>query len=143
MTTRTAKGGAATRSVNTLVGMVLGVVYLLVGLVGFTVTGGTDFAAHHGNKLLGLFEINPLHNLVHILVGVLLAGAAYAGLGLSRAVNTLVGAIYLFVGVIGLFILDNSANILALNGFDNVLHFGSALVLLGIGLAADRELSTS
>jgi len=45
--------------------------------------------------------------------------------------------------VIGLFILNNDANILALNTADNILHFGSAAVLLGVGLMATRRNTTA
>ena len=52
--------------------------YLLVGIVGFFVTGFDDFAGNAQHEMLiGLFMINPLHNVAHILVGVagLRAGA--------------------------------------------------------------------
>jgi hypothetical protein len=127
-----------TRPVNVLVGYVFGAVYLLVGLLGFAVTSGVGFAATDGKSLLG-FEVNPLHNIVHLLVGAALVLAARQGLASSRAVNTAVGGVYLLVAVLGLFILGSSANILALNGADNVLHFASAAVLLGVGLAADKR----
>jgi uncharacterized protein DUF4383 len=129
---------ATRRSVNVLVGYVLGAVYLLVGLLGFAVTSGVGFAATEGGSLLG-FEVNPLHNVVHLAVGAALVLAARQGPAASRAVNTAVGGVYLLVGVLGLFILGSSANILALNGADNVLHVVSAAVLLGVGLGADRR----
>jgi hypothetical protein len=47
--------------------------------------------------------------------------------------------VYLLVGIIGLFILDSSANILALNSADNVLHLVSAVALLAAGLATDKD----
>jgi hypothetical protein len=50
-----------------------------------------------------------------------------------------VGAVYLLVGIIGLFILDSDANILSLNGADNVLHLASALILLGVALSQDKN----
>ena len=128
----------ATRSVNRLLGYVLGIVFLLVGVLGFVVTSGVGFASTEGKTLLG-FELNPLHNIVHLLVGALLLYGATRGVGPSRAVNTAVGGVYLVVGLIGLFILDSSANILALNSADNVLHLVSAAALLGPGLAADRD----
>ena len=129
---------SATRSVNRLLGYVLGIVYLLVGVLGFVVTSGVGFASTEGKTLLG-FELNPLHNIVHLLVGALLLYGATRGVGPSRAVNTAVGGVYLVVGIIGLFILDSSANILALNSADNVLHLVSAAALLGAGLAADKN----
>ena len=128
----------ATRSVNRLLGYVLGVVYLLVGLLGFFVTSGVGFASRDGKSLLG-FELNPLHNIVHLLVGAVLLYAATRGVAAARSANIAVGGTYLVVGIIGLFILDSSANILALNSADNVLHLVSALALLGAGLAADKD----
>jgi hypothetical protein len=121
---------------NKLVGTVFGAVYLLVGLLGFLVSSN-GFAATTGGKLLGIFQVNPLHNIVHLLIGALLVyGGTRLAEGGAAAINTVVGAVYLVVGVIGLFILSSSANILALDAADNGLHFASAVVLLGVGLGA-------
>lgn len=57
-------------SLNQLFGYGFGAVYLLVGLVGF--------AATHGKDLI-FFGLNPLHNLVHIAVGILLLDGGAAG----------------------------------------------------------------
>jgi len=124
-------------SPNRLLGTIFGVVYLLVGVLGFVVTGFSNFAGTHGDTLI-VFDLNPLHNIVHLGIGaaLLLASRTVAS---AKAANTAVGAVYLVVGVIGLFILDSSANILALNGADNVLHLASAIVLLGVGLSADKR----
>jgi Domain of unknown function (DUF4383) len=129
---------AHSRGPNVLVGGVFGIVYLLVGLLGFTVSGGHGLADTDGGKLLGLFMVNPLHNIAHLLIGALLVLAATRGEVASSRTNTLVGGLYLVLGVIGLFILNNDVNILALNGADNVLHFGSAAVLLAVGLSRSR-----
>ena len=60
----------------------VGAVFLLVGILGFVpgITTSYDdlgFAGHHGAELLGLFEVNVLHNLVHLTFGI-------AGLALAR-----------------------------------------------------------
>ncbi len=123
-------------NLNVLAGRVLGAVYVLVGVLGFTIVGGVGFAATDGRHLLGIFETNPLHNLVHVAVGAALLLAAGRGARLAAAANTLVGAVYLLVAAAGLFALDSKANLLALNGADNVLHAGSAIALLVIGVAA-------
>ena len=66
-----ATSGTRTREPHQLLALVIGVVYLLVGLAGFLVTGFDNFAGHdHETTLLG-FAVNPLHNIVHILIGVL------------------------------------------------------------------------
>ena len=133
-------GSSATSSPNRLLGYILGAVYLLVGLLGFTVTGDVGFADQEGDTLLG-FELNNLHNIVHLLVGVMLLAGAAKGVAAAKGVNTLVGVVYLLVGIVGLFILDSDANILALNSADNVLHLGSALVLLAVALTQDKTTS--
>jgi hypothetical protein len=137
MTTHSIRTG---RSTNAIVGGVFGAVYLLVGLLGFTVSGGHAAAGHDGGVLLGVFGVNVLHNVVHLAIGAALLGAALAGLRTSRAANRTVGAVYLLVGVIGLFSLGASPlNILALNGADNLLHLASGAILLAVGVGADRR----
>ncbi len=128
---------SATRSVNRLLAYGLGAVYLLIGALGFAVTSGVDFAGREGNSLLG-FQVNPLHNIVHLLVGAVLLLGASRGVAAARSANIAIGGTYLVVGIIGLFILNSDANILALNSADNVLHLVSAAALLGAGLAADK-----
>ena len=53
--------------------LVVGIVYLLVGLAGFVLTDERDIpdlSVHRGEgDLLGLFPVNVLHNLTHILLG--------------------------------------------------------------------------
>lgn len=126
-----------TSSANRLLATVFGTVYLLVGLAGFAVTSGVGFAATEGGTLL-LFEVNPLHNVVHLGVGAALLLASRS-ISAARGVNVAIGGVYLLVGVLGLFLVGTAANIIALNGADNVLHLASAILLLGVGLAADKR----
>lgn len=128
-------------SPNRLLAAVFGAVYVLVGLAGFAVTGFSDFAGTNTGDKLIVFEINPLHNIVHLAIGALLLFASRA-VNTAKGANTLVGAVYLLVGIVGLFILDSSANILSLNSADNVLHLASAIVLLGVGLSQDKNVTT-
>ena len=128
------------QSPNRLLGIFLGIVYVLDGIYGYFLTSDTAFMATSGPKVFSLFEINPLHNLVHLVVGVALLTAALVGPRLARATNTTLGAIFLLVGVVGLLLSggNNPLNILAINGADNVLNFASAAILLAVGLGADR-----
>ena len=148
MSTASASSSAARddlgdRGINRKVALVLGVVYLLVGLAGFLVTGDVGFANPDGDPLI-IFGVNPLHNIVHILVGVVLL-AASRRTATARAANLTIGAVYLLLGIIGLFIADatNAANILALNAADNVLHLGTALLLLAVALGTDKPARTA
>lgn len=125
-------------SPNRLLATVFGAVYLLVGLAGFAVTSGVGFFATKGADLI-IFAVNPLHNIIHLAIGAALLLAGLKSVPAARSVNTTVGAVYLLVGIVGLFLLDSAANIIALNGADNVLHLASAILLLGVGLSQDKE----
>ncbi|MFL6026147.1 MAG: DUF4383 domain-containing protein [Friedmanniella sp.] len=136
---RTATGKTAVQKAATLVG----IVFLAVGVLGFIpgITSNYDtmaFASHHSEaKLLGLFQVSILHNIVHLLFGI-------AGLVLARSIrgakNYLIGGgiIYLVLFVYGIAVPMNSgANFVPVNTADNVLH-----VLLGIGMIALGALLT-
>lgn len=128
------------------VARLVGIVFLVVGIAGFIpgitthLYGGLDFAGHDGNaKLLGIFEVSVLHNLVHLLYGV-------AGIALSRtwpgARAFLVGggAIYLVLWLYGLIIdRDSGANFVPVNSADNWLHFLLGAGMLALGLVLGRE----
>jgi hypothetical protein len=125
-------------SPNRLVATIFGAVYILVGLLGFAVTGGVEFLATDGGLLLGIFMVNPLHNIAHLLIGAALLIAGLASARAAKTVNIIVGAAYLLLGIVGFFLVGTALNILALNTFDHFLHLASALVLLGVGLGAER-----
>ncbi len=125
-------------SPNRLVATIFGAVYLLVGLLGFAFTGGVGFVATKGGLILGIFEVNPLHNIAHLLIGAALLIAGLTRAAAAKAVNITVGAVYLLLGIVGFFLVGTGANILALNTPDHFLHLVSAIVLLGVGLGAER-----
>jgi hypothetical protein len=125
---------------NRVVGIFFGVLYILAGVFGFFLTSETGFASATGPKLLDLFQINNLHNLAHVVIGVALLLAGLTGVRPARAANSVLGAVFLVVGIYGLFVANTTgpANFLALNAADNVLNFATAVVLLVVGIGADR-----
>jgi arginine exporter protein ArgO len=127
---------------------VVGAAFLLVGILGFIPGITTDystmeFASHESDaKLLGIFEVSILHNIVHLLFGV--AGLAMARTWDSaRAYLIGGGVVYLVLWIYGLVIdHDSAANFVPVNDADNWLHFvlGAAMVALGILLSKrDRD----
>jgi hypothetical protein len=129
---------ALTRSPNRIVAVAFGAVYVLVGLLGFFATSNVGFVSPDGGLLLGIFEVNPLHNVAHLLIGAALLIAGLSNVSAAKGTNTTVGAVYLVLGIIGFFIENTAANILALNTADHFLHLLSAVVLLAVGLGADK-----
>ena len=142
MTTHTGiRTGTLTRiGLNSIVAFGFGAVFVLVGTAGFLVSGGHAAAGHEGGDLLGLFQVNTLHNVVHMAVGAAMIGAAVAGNRAARTTNTMVGAVYLLLAVVGPLIVGaNPVNVIALNGADNALHAVLGLALLGVGVGVDRR----
>jgi ABC-type transport system involved in multi-copper enzyme maturation permease subunit len=124
---------ATTRHPAQLLALAIGVVYTLVGIAGFFVTGFDNFAAETDKTLLG-FEVNPLHNIVHLAIG--LAGLAlWRRLDTARTYGWLLAAGYGLAFLYGLFAAGNrDINFLSLNGADNILHLVSALAGVAIAL---------
>jgi hypothetical protein len=119
--------------------LVVGLAFVAAGIAGFFVTGFDGWIDRDtGETLVGL-EINPLHNVVHLVIGL-------GGLALWR---TLAGArtygLLLFLGygatfVYGLFAVENTdINILSLNTADNWFHLASAVVGLVIAVLPPRR----
>jgi ABC-type transport system involved in multi-copper enzyme maturation permease subunit len=123
----------ATRHPAQLLALAIGVVYTLVGVAGFFVTGFDNFATETNKTLLG-FEVNPLHNIVHLAIG--LAGLAlWRRLDTARTYGWLLAAGYGLAFIYGLFAAGNrDINFLSLNGADNILHLVSALAGVAIAL---------
>ena len=131
--------GAGRRTLPQTLSLVFGVVYLLVGIVGFFVTGFDDFAGNSQHeRLIGLFMINPLHNVAHILVG--LAGIALAKtLASARTYGWLLAVLYGALFVYGLVAAGASWDFLNINAADNVLHIATALVGVVIAVLPVRD----
>ena len=122
-----------------LLALIFGAVYLLVGIIGFFVTGFDNFAGNSQHEMLvGLFMINPLHNVVHIVIGVagLVLARTLAG---ARSYGWLLAVLYAVLFVYGLIAVGKSWDFLNINAGDNVLHILTALVGLVIALAPVRS----
>ncbi|WP_280331323.1 DUF4383 domain-containing protein [Nocardia wallacei] len=141
------------RSAVQLGSLAVGAVFLLVGVLGFIPGITTDYdtltwAGHHTEaKLLGVFQVSALHNIVHLLFGV--AGLAAARTA-TAARRFLVGGglVYLLLWLYGL-VIDRSsdANFVPVNSADNWLHLalGAGMIVLGLALpraAGTRRLGT-
>ena len=137
---------ASTRSSNgrsplELVSLIVGATFLLVGVLGFVpgVTENTDameFSGHEsGAELLGIFQVSILHNIVHLLFGVI--GLAAARMASSaRAFLVGGGAVYVVLWLYGMLIDKvGDANFVPVNEADDWLHLGLGAGMLALGLA--------
>lgn len=99
--------------------------FIGVGLFGFTC-----------GSLPGTFDIDPLHNIIHIFSGLLALASVMLGERMIRFYARAFGSIYLAVSIIGFFQPTRFVcGLFVLNTSDYWLHVGIALLLLWIGFS--------
>jgi uncharacterized membrane protein YtjA (UPF0391 family) len=126
--------------------LIFGVIYLLVGILGFIPGLSSNHDALHAARpvsvdtshglLLGLFPINVLHNIVHILIGIwgLLASRSIGG---SRLYAQGLAVVYGLLTILGL--IEGTKTLFGLvpiHGYDIILHAGTALIAAYFGFVA-------
>ena len=119
------------------IAVAFGVVFLLVGILGF-VPGITQ-----DGHLLGIFHVNPAHNMVHIITGI---GAIACGLASAHAAQLffrIFGVVYGLVAILGFMAGDQALfGLIANNRADAWLHTAIAAVSLYLGFGV-REAATT
>jgi uncharacterized membrane protein HdeD (DUF308 family) len=125
---------------NRIVALVIGVALLLVGIIGFFIPAENSTGVQ---ALFGIFDVDAVHNVVHVLSGIL--GIAAAFTGWSRRFNQVFGIIYLLIGLLGLipalyfpagsFGTDRGLflGLMHINAGDHVLHLLIGIVAAAVG----------
>ena len=94
-----------------------------------------DFAGDGSEELFGIFQVSILHNIVHLLFGIV-------GLALARtrdgARTFLIGGgvVYLVLWIVGLL---GGADWVPVNSADNWLHFVLGVAMIAAGYVLGRE----
>jgi hypothetical protein len=124
------------------VAMLMGVLFVVVGILGFIpgITTSYDelkFAGHNSDaQLFGIFDTSILHSIVHMLFGI-------AGIALARTIDgartylTGGGLIYLVLFAYGaIWHGETGTNWIPVNWADNILHLalGAGMVVIGVAL---------
>lgn len=111
------------------VAQIFGWVFLLIGIIGLYYARTMEMGL-----LLGVFPVNLLHNVVHILFGVwgIMAARSFAG---AKTYAQVGGVVYLLLAVLGFF-MPTLFGIIPIGGNDIWLHAVLGLVMAGIGFSA-------
>jgi ABC-type multidrug transport system permease subunit len=116
---------------------VFGWAFIAVGLAGFAATGGSMEANHVlAPRLFGLFPVNVLHNVVHLVFGLWgVLGARSSGAARSYLLGA--GIVYLLLAALG-FVAPNGLGLVPIGGNDIGLH-----LFLGLGLLLSGMLTSA
>jgi hypothetical protein len=109
--------------------LLAGLALLLAGVFGFISDSSFDTGdGVQGDLFLG-FEVNAIHNLIHVASGLVLL-AASPKRSSTRAVAIGFGLVYGVVAIIGLIDGEDVLGLIPINSADNLLHI--ALAALGV-----------
>lgn len=108
--------------------LVLGIVLIAIGAIGFV-----------NNPVLGLFEVDTIHNLVHLLSGIIAVIAYASGESYSRLFLIIFGIVYGAVAVLGFIDGSSILGLFTINSNDNYLHTAIALVCLAVGFGGGKK----
>lgn len=109
--------------------------YVAIGVIGFTITGFSNFVQNTGDKLIG-FSINPMHNLVHFAIGAFLLIMSRQSATTAEGACLGVGLFYVVAFVIGT-IGTSNLTIISMTGrgdLENYNHIVNGVALLALGL---------
>ncbi|GHO64893.1 hypothetical protein KSC_037850 [Ktedonobacter sp. SOSP1-52] len=125
---------------NRIVALALGVVFTLIGIVGFFIPAENSTGVQ---ALFGIFDVDTVHNIIHLVTGVL--GIAAAFTGQSRIFNQVFGIVYALLGLVGLIPAlylpagsyghDNGLflGLTHINAADHILHIVVGVVAAAVG----------
>ena len=115
-------------------GMLFGIVFLAVGILGF-VPGITK-----DDMLLGIFMVNKVHSIVHIASGAIFLIASMAGAGAASLWFKIFGLVYAVVAILG-FMNPNGPllGMMSNNPATTWLHVALAAAMLLIGFAVPKQ----
>jgi hypothetical protein len=106
---------------------IYGMVFILVGTLGVL-----------NKPLLGIFEVDAMHNIIHLVSGLLalIMAATYGG---ARMFAQIFGTIYGLVTIIGFINGSTVLGLFTVNPADNYLHLVLTIPLLIAGFFSKRQ----
>jgi hypothetical protein len=120
---------------------ITGVGFIVVAILGFATTGFSFQMTHvtmeSAPKLLGLFPVNPMHNTLHLLIGIwgVIAARRPRAATMYAAIS---GILYLILAALGFF-APTAFGMLPIGGYDIIMHFALAIILIGFAFMASMR----
>ena len=119
--------------------LVFGATLLVAGLLGFAFDSTFDTGSNlNGSKLIGIFEVNGIHNLVHVATGALLLALSPKRAS-AKAAAVGFGVVYLLVTIIGVANGSDVLGLIPVNSADNLLHVAISVLGIVSGLVSSGD----
>ena len=119
--------------------LVFGGTLLLVGLIGFLANSSFVTGRElEGDPVLGLFDVNGWHNIVHLASGAVLLALSKKRATAKAAALTF-GVVYGLVTLLGFLDGSDILAIIPINTADNLLHLGITALALISGLVSSGD----
>ncbi len=115
--------------------LVIGIVFLLVGILGFI----------PGHGIVGMgatFETDALHNIIHLVFGIVLIWVALKASHKAVTALKVTGVIYLILAIVGFIQGTTILGIVPVNAADNWLHLVLGIVIGALGFAGGKGASS-
>src|SRR5688500_2331470 len=122
--------------------LIIGIIFLVVGLLGFIPNPVV------GNSHDAIFHADTVHNMVHIISGVLFLIVSFAAPARAGLFLKVFDIVYLLLGIVGLVTIGDSGMIrllgfLPVNDADNYLHIGLGIVIFLAGMLPQISVTSS
>lgn len=115
-------------SIAKTVTWILGIAFVAIGVLGFV-----------NDPVLGLFDVDTMHNCIHLLSGLLAIAAAISGESYARLYLIVFGLVYGVVAIIGFITPGTILGLFTVNEADNYLHTAFAVIMLSAGFGGVRR----
>lgn len=112
---------------------VFGIVFVLIGVLGFVPGITTD------GRLLGIFQVDTIHNIIHLLSGIVALVMASSA---PKTYFKIFGVVYLIVTIVGFVQGETVLGLITINMADNILHLviAAAALAIGFGKSGDSQM---
>jgi hypothetical protein len=109
-----------------------GVVFIIIGILGFFSNG----------KVLGIFAVDTIHNVIHLASGIVALAMAARGEAAAKQFGMIFGLVYGLVTVLGfVWPNDNVLGFININTADDFLHLVLSVVFLWVGFRRDGAMT--
>lgn len=107
---------------------ILGIALITIGVLGFV-----------NDPVLGLFDVDAVHNWIHLLSGILAIIAVISGESYARLYLIVFGLVYGVVAIIGFITPGTILGLFTVNEADNYLHTAFTVIMLSAGFGGVRR----